>query len=236
MACLVTVLIPGLMLYRHIWHGPLDAVAWFWAIGIVAFLLLAIACIHISVPGIYYRFSGVTLELVRGSKVLDQWELESSKVQVLEDKIIINGRLLMGLSPGGKAFRIIVQRLNHLAQQGNIEIEPQRTLACRKKLQIMIWAIAWFHVFVVTFVLMLAGITLGATLFMKLCYPEMPYRKISMALNCLLITIALYFSLAYATRKKTKILKTALFTFVGRIVGVEEDDASPSKDEPTETN
>lgn len=222
MACLVVVLISGLMLYQHIVHGPVGVGAWFWVVGIAAFLLLAIACIQFLAPRLYYRFSGVTLELVRGSKVLDQWDLESSKVQVLKDEIVINGRDLVGLSPDGKAFRIIVRRLNHLAQQGYVKIEPQRKLGMNKQLKFMILALVLFCVITVTFLLILAGVTFGAIWLTELCFHEMPCSRLSIAMICLPIVGALCFSLAYATCKRRKI-------FLRRIFGIEENDTSPPK-------
>ncbi len=226
--CLVAILMPGLTIYQHYAFGALNAQQWCWSIGVTVFIVAVIACIGRIPNQFSYRFSGMTLELLRGDRIDQQWNLKSCEFRIQRRGIEINRKPLPGLFPhGGRAYKIITRRLILLAQQGHTIMEPEQTLGWRENLHLLIATVLWLCLMTVTFMLLLIGVMIVAIFFLDAYYPETFTSRDSeevafLSLISLIITIATYALLSYAFRKRIKAFKMCVFNFLARIFGVKQ--------------
>lgn len=198
------------------------------------YALLVIACIFgIIVPVSWflgsrrsYRFSGMILEYLWQGRVVEQWDLQSVEFRVLKHCIVINNRSLKGLSSNGRAFRIISRRLIRIVQQDNARVEP--VSGWRENLRLLIWWVMLMPHRVVFPILLMIGSAMGIIWFAYACNPEISRRSIYRLLTISLpITIVIFAAMGYASRKRIKAFELAIFTFLGRLLRVDETDASP---------
>ncbi len=198
------------------------------------YALLVIACIFgVIVPVSWflgsrrsYRFSGMILEHLWRGRVVEQWDLQSVEFRVLKHCIVINNRSLKGLSSNGRAFRIISRRLIRIVQQDNARVEP--VSGWRQNLRILIWAMVLMPHVLAFPALLLIGSAMGVIWFAYACNPEVSRRSIYHLLSiCLLITMVIFPAVCHVTCKRRKAFRLATFIFLGRLLRVDETDASP---------
>ena len=233
--CLVAILIPGLTIYQHFVFGSLNAQQWGWSIGVTVFIVAGMACLWRLPSKRSFRFSGMTLELLRGERIVQQWNLESCEFRIRRRGIMINRKPLSILLPNhGRAFKIITRRLILLAQQGHTRMEPKPTLGWRENLQLVIAMVLWLCLRIVTFVPLLFGVMTVHILFLDAYCPETCTSR-DKASFCLLITMATYALLSYVFRKRIKVFEMCVFNFLGRILGAKKNEAFPPCSTETHT-
>ncbi len=205
-------------------------------ITIVAYFAVVIGCIRYFSPERSYRFSRKTLEILLRERVVWQWDLESVGFRVLKGKILINNWPLP--EQYGRAFEIISRRLIRLAQQGHVRMQPEPVFGWRENLRALIIVIVFLGLRVVPSLALMFGVAFGSGVLIKVyCFEiagwfEMFWGKGRLAIACLLFPFALYLPLSYAIQMRRWAFERAVFTFLGRVLGIDENSSSHRNPSP----
>ena len=207
-------IVPGIGIAKYFKSGAEEGGAAM--IGMACFLAILSLIGFLLASKRSYRVSEETLEHLWWGRVLKKWDLESADIRISKSLIIIDGERLCWIRPGGRALRIISRRLTRYAQP------PRPPLSWRENLRDIIVGILLVSLACALLLALFFGLIFPIVLLERACDPERSWDVHLMILIDLLISLAIFIAVGYATRKPRKAFNKAVSAFVGRMLGVSD--------------